>query len=67
MKLAVNTVKGTEIKHPELGSLPSQVAIPIKDEDTLLAESINGVVVINEVLNNSRDKIEIDEIVGDKK
>ena len=56
MKLALNTNKGTEINHPELGSLPAQIAIPIKDEDILLAESVEGVVIINEFMNENGDK-----------
>lgn len=67
MKLAVNSCKGTVIKHPELGELPAQVAKPINDEDSLLAEAIEGVVVINEIVNDNGESINIKEIIGNKK
>lgn len=67
MKLALNTNKGTLYKHPELGELPAQVAVPIKDEDVLLAESMEGVVVINEIVDSKNNRVNIKEVFANTK
>lgn len=55
MKMAVLKEKGVKIKHTELGTLSSDVAVQIKDEDKFLAEKA-GCVVFDEVIKDGERK-----------
>lgn len=46
---ALNTRKGTVIKHKVIGSLKSGEAIPIRKRDVPIAKHLNGVVILEKV------------------